>query len=309
MIRTVCLNPALDKTVQVPDFKIDAVSRITESRIDAGGKGINVSKVIRELGGTSVAYALVAGAAGRKLEEGVRAAGIDLVAQHIEGETRTNLKVVDSLNHTNTDINEPGPKVRQVDLDELLARLISDIEEGDTVVLAGSLPSGAPVDTYASWTAACKVAGARVFLDADGAVFNAAIEVGPTLVKPNDHELAQVVGRRLSDIHQIEEAAHELMEGGVGYVVVSMGGEGALFVAPDKTVRAHSPKVKVGSTVGAGDSVVAAIAYALDTGLSLEDTIRLSMATGAANVMQSGTQAAPRELVDSLINQVTMEEL
>ncbi len=309
LIRTVCLNPALDKTVQVPDFKLDAVSRITEMRVDAGGKGINVSKVIKELGGNSVAYALLAGNAGAQLERMVKDAGIEVVAQYAEGETRTNLKVVDAVNHTNTDINEPGPVVTDADLTALLDRLVADIEEGDTVVLAGSIPAGAPVDTYATWTKACKEAGAKVFLDADGAVFDAALDAGPTMVKPNDHELSGLVGRTLSDIGEIAAAAREVMARGVEWVTVSMGGAGALFVTPERVLRAISPKVKVGSTVGAGDSVVAAIAYAGDEGLSLEDTINLSMATGSANVMQSGTQAAPRELVDSLIDKVGIEEV
>ena len=309
MIRTVCLNPALDKTAQVPGFKIDAVSRITELRVDAGGKGINVSKVIKELGGDSVAYALLAGDAGRALERMVTDAGIKVVAKYVDGETRTNLKVVDAELHTNTDINEPGPTVTAQDLQDLLDILVADIEEGDTVVLAGSEPAGAPVDTYATWIKACKEAGAKVFLDADGAVFDAAIPAGPTMVKPNDHELSGLVGRVLTDLHEIDVAAREIMARGVEWVTVSMGGAGALFVTPEKSLRAISPKVKVGSTVGAGDSVVAAIAYAGDEGQSLEDTIRLSMATGSANVMQSGTQAAPRELVDSLIDKVGIEEL
>lgn len=309
MIRTVCLNPALDKTAQVPGFKLDAVSRITELRVDAGGKGINVSKVVDQLGGTSVAYALLAGDAGRALERMVEDAGIKVVAHYVAGETRTNLKVVDAENHTNTDINEPGPTVSAEDLQTLLDMLVADIEAGDTVVLAGSVPAGAPVDTYATWIAACKDAGAKVFLDADGAVFDAALDAGPTMVKPNDHELSGLVGRELTDLAEIDTAAREIMARGVEWVCVSMGGSGALFVTPDQSVRAISPKVKVGSTVGAGDSVVAAIAYAGDEGLSLEETIKLAMATGSANVMQSGTQAAPRDLVDSLIDKVGLEEL
>ena len=309
MIRTVCLNPALDKTAQVPNFRLDAVSRITELRIDAGGKGINVSKVIKELGGTSIAYALLAGDAGRSLQRMVEDSGIEVIAQYVDGETRTNLKVVDAELHTNTDINEPGPVVAEADFQALLDRLVADIQPGDTVVLAGSVPLGAPVDIYATWIKACKAAGAKVFLDADGAVFDAAIPAGPTMVKPNDHELSGLVGRELTDINEIDAAARELMARGVEWVTVSMGGAGALFVTPQTSLRAISPKVKVGSTVGAGDSVVAAIAYAGDQGLSLEETIRLSMATGSANVMQSGTQAAPRDLVDSLIDKVRIESL
>ncbi len=298
MIRTVCLNPAIDKTIQVPGFTLDAVNRVTELRSDAGGKGINVSKVVKELGGTSKAYAILAGDAGRSIKSMVEAQGIEVVSVDVEGETRTNTKIVDQQLHTNTDVNEPGPVVT-----------VADIAEGDTVILAGSIPAGAPKDTYATWVKACKAAGAKVFLDADGEVLDHGISAGPSMIKPNDHELSGMVGRDLDTLEKIDAAAREIMDRGVEWVTVSMGGEGALFVTPEKTYKASSPKVKVGSTVGAGDSVVAAIAYAQDEGLDIIDTIKLAVATGSANVSMEGTQAAPRTLVDSLIDQVGIEEL
>lgn len=309
MIRTVTLNPAIDKTIQVPSFTIDAVNRVTELRTDAGGKGINVSKVIKELGGNSKAYAILAGDAGRTIKSLVEAQGIEVVAIEVEGESRTNTKVVDQELHTNTDINEPGPATTEADFQALLDVLVADIEEGDTVVLAGSIPAGARIDTYATWVKACREAGAKVFLDADGEALDHGISAGPTMIKPNDHELSGMVGRDLDTLEKIDEAAREIMARGVEWVTVSMGGEGALFVTPEKTYKASSPKVKVGSTVGAGDSVVAAIAYAQDQGLDIIETIKLAVATGSANVSMSGTQAAPRELVDSLIDQVGIQEL
>ena len=309
MIRTVCLNPAIDKTIQVPGFKLDAVNRVTELRSDAGGKGINVSKVIKELGGQSKAYAILAGDAGKTIANMIAAMGIDLISVESEGETRTNTKIVDQELHTNTDVNEPGPQVTEAQLSELLDRLIADIEPGDTVVLAGAIPAGAPIDTYGTWVKACKDAGAKVFLDADGEVLSKGIDAGPSMIKPNDIELSGMVGRDLDTLEKIDAAAREIMAGGVEWVTVSMGGEGALFVTPEKTYKASSPKVKVGSTVGAGDSVVAAIAYAQDEGLDIIETIKLAVATGSANVSMSGTQAAPRDLVDSLIDQVGITEL
>jgi 1-phosphofructokinase len=309
MIRTVCLNPAIDKTIQVPNFTLDAVNRVSALRADAGGKGINVSKVIQQLGGTSVAYAILAGEAGHTIASMVADMDIELVSVEAEGETRTNTKIVDAELHTNTDVNEPGPKVTPEVLAALLEKLVADIEEGDTVVLAGAVPQGAPVETYATWISACRAAGAKVFLDADGAVLDAGISAGPSMIKPNDHELSGMVGRELATLEEIDAAAREIMARGVEWVTVSMGGEGALFVTPEKTYKASSPKVKVGSTVGAGDSVVAAIAYAQDEGLDIMETIRLATATGAANVSMSGTQPAPRDLVDSLLDQVGITEL
>ena len=145
MIYTVTLNPALDKTVEIPHFALDAVNRIASVRTDPGGKGINVSKVIAKLGGRSRAVGVVAGGAGRALAAQLEALGLDtLLADAGEGETRTNLKVIDPAGHTNTDINEPGPAVAAQVLESLLERLTGSVRAGDIVVLAGSLPVGAP---------------------------------------------------------------------------------------------------------------------------------------------------------------------
>ena len=309
MIFTVTLNPALDKTAQAPNFKLDAVTRITELRQDPGGKGINVSKVIKQLGGESVAWAVLGGNTGRGIKASLEEMGISCRAFEVEGETRTNLKVVDPVDDTHTDINEPGPVVTDAMLDNMLAQLVAEISEGDIVVLAGSIARGASDDTYEKWVKACREAGAKVFLDADGDKLVAGIKGNPFLIKPNEIELGNMLGRTLDTDEKVAEAARELIAQGLDNVVVSMGGAGAMFVSADRVVKGGSVKVPVGSTVGAGDSVVAALAFAEEKGMSLEDKVKLSMATGAANVMQSGTQAAPRDLVDSLIEKVTVTEM
>lgn len=309
MIYTVTLNPALDKTVTIPRFALDSVNRISELREDPGGKGINVSKVIAKLGGSSRAIALLGGSVGEKIGRALEAMGIDVWAFEANGETRTNMKVVDPVLDTHTDINEPGPEATLALLDGMLASLADAIQEGDIVVLSGSLPKGAPVATYETWCRTCSGAGAKVFLDADGDALSHGLKALPYLAKPNDAELSRICGRELKDVAAIASEARAIVERGVSRVVVSMGGAGALFAESGRTLLAHSPKVPVGSTVGAGDSVVAALAFAEERGMTLEETARLSMATGAANVMQSGTQAAERELVDSLLDKVSLEEL
>jgi 1-phosphofructokinase len=140
MIYTVTLNPAMDKTAIVPNLTLDAVNRITELRQDPGGKGINVSKVIKKLGGTSNAMALLGGNTGKALRAMLLDAEIDVVAFEVEGETRTNLKIVDPENDTHTDINEPGPVVNEEILDAMLKNLEAKIDVGDIVVMSGSLP-------------------------------------------------------------------------------------------------------------------------------------------------------------------------
>lgn len=310
MICTVTLNPALDKTVEIPSLTIDSVNRITTMRTDPGGKGINVSKVISKLGGKSIATGVLGGGTGRSIQSALEAMGLETSFLFAEGETRTNLKIIDPVCHTNTDINEPGIIVSEEILNGLLHDVIAIVSAGDIVVLSGSLPKGAPKDTYKTWVNACKEAGAKVILDADGDLLAAGIEASPYLIKPNNHELSKLMGQTLETPQELEKAARGLMEKyGIAKIVVSMGGDGALYVTDEETIYAEGLKVPVGSTVGAGDSVVAALAVAEESGMSLEETVRLSTATGAANVMCSGTQAAEYDVIKSLIPKVVFHKM
>lgn len=309
MIYTVTLNPALDKTVEIPGMALDTVNRITEMRTDPGGKGINVSKVIAKLGGESCAAGILGGGSGKMLEKLLEGENFTTQFRFVEGQTRTNLKIIDREGHTNTDINEPGLTVTDVDLDALLHELLAELRPGDIVILAGSLPKGAPQDTYRTWTAACKKAGARVFLDADGALLAEGLKAAPYLIKPNDDELSRLAGKKLETLEELTAEGRRLLERGIERVVISLGGRGALYLRKGSTIYAEGLRVPVGSTVGAGDSVVAALAYAEAQGLSEEEAIRLSTATGAANVMCSGTQAAEREAVEALLPKVRFSHL
>ena len=309
MIYTVTLNPALDKTVEIPGMALDTVNRITEMRTDPGGKGINVSKVIAKLGGESCAVGILGGGSGKMLEKLLEGEPFTTQFRFVEGQTRTNIKIIDREGQTNTDINEPGLTVTAAELDALLRELLAELRPGDIVVLAGSLPKGAPQDTYRTWTAACKKAGARVFLDADGALLAEGLKAAPYLIKPNDDELSRLAGKKLETLEELTAEGRRLLERGIERVVISLGGRGALYLRKGSTIYAEGLKVPVGSTVGAGDSVVAALAYAEAQGLSEEEAVRLSTAAGAANVMCSGTQAAEREAVEALLPKVRFSRL
>ncbi len=310
MIYTVTLNPALDKTVEIPSLTVDAVNRITTMRTDPGGKGINVSKVISKLGGKSIAAGILGGDTGRAILSALEDMGLATCFHFVDGETRTNMKIIDPVSRTNTDINEPGVTVSEEILDKLLSVLTDKVVEGDIVVISGSMPKGSPKDTYYTWTKAFSAKGAKVILDADGDLLRAGLKASPYLIKPNNHELSALVGRTLKTPEELAETTRELMkEYSIAKIVVSMGGDGALYVTPDETIYAEGLKVPVGSTVGAGDSVVAALAAAEESGMSLEDTVCLSTACGAANVMCSGTQAAEYEVIESLIPRVVFHRI
>lgn len=306
MIYTVTLNPALDKTAVIRNFRVDAVNRIETLRADPGGKGINVSKVIQQLGEKSVALGILAGHSGQRIANSLEEMGLDCRFSFVPGETRTNLKIVDPQGNTHTDINEPGQPVAPEVLDNLLRALLDVLQPGDIVVLSGSMPKDAAPDTYGIWTRACKTRGAKVFLDADGAPLRYGLEAKPWLIKPNEKELANLLGEFPRNL---AAAGRKLQEQGIAQAVISLGAQGALFFFEDGAYRAEGLSVPVGSTVGAGDSMVAALAVACQRQLSDGDTVALAMATSAANVMCSGTQAAQWSAIEKLLPEVKIEKI
>ncbi len=309
MIYTVTLNPALDKTAVVENFCLDTVNRIKDLRTDPGGKGINVSKLLAAWGVSGTALALLGGGTGARIAQELARQGIPVWCEESAGETRTNLKLIDPVRGTHTDINEPGPVADPDALHRLLVRLTDAVKPGDIVVLSGSLPAGAPVNTYRTWAAETAQAGARVFLDADGPALAEGVQAAPYLLKPNDAELSRLVGRELHDPADVARAGQTLLDAGVRRVVVSMGGRGAVFLTGSGALYAPALSVPVGSTVGAGDSVVAALAAALAQELDEEQTVRLAMAAGAAAVQCSGTQTPDPDAIRRLISRVEFTSL
>ncbi len=305
MIYTLTLNPALDKTVALPAFAVDQVNRVTSVRLDPGGKGINVSKMIAGLGGASLAIAALGGSAGQQWKQLAEGCGFPVKEISASGETRTNLKIVDPVNHTNTDINEPGAAIDDNELEELCQWLRQTLNAEDILVLSGSVPATVDQDIYGRLTALCNECGARAFVDAEGPLLAAALRSGPYLVKPNHHELSAYVGYPLRSVEEMVRGAEQMLRDGAGHVLVSMGEEGALLCwheSEDQLCRlyASAPQVAVASTVGAGDSMVGAFAYGLETGLSRQELLCLAVAAGTAAVTVDGSQAPDVQMVHEL---------
>ena len=309
MIYTVTLNPAIDKTVVIENLRPGKVNRVSAVRTDAGGKGVNVSKCLKALGMPSVAAMILAGDAGRQLEAMLAQMEIPTLTVWTEGQSRTNLKIIDPVKQENTDINEPGPQVSADDLEKLKSALGEKLLPGDSVVLSGSLPKDVETDLYQKWTAYFRDLGASVFLDADGEPMQKGMRAAPYMIKPNDHELAGLLGKENLTAAQMLSAGRELVNSGIREVVISLGSDGALFVSAEGAFRAEGLKVEVKSTVGAGDSMVAAMAYSKEKCLNREETIRLAVAMGAASVMQSGSQSPEKELVERLAKQVVFQRI
>lgn len=309
MIYTLTLNPAMDKTVVIENFNPGGVNRIKSLRVDVGGKGINVSKCLKSLGCESTAAAFWGGATGQRGIDFLRENGIGSLAITVSEDTRTNLKIIDPIRYENTDINEPGPTITAENLAELIRKLDEAIAPGDILILSGSIPKGCDHSIYRDLIQRYQIRGAKVYLDADGENFRLGITAAPALIKPNIDELNRHLNADLTGIPEIAAAAAEFLKLGIGEVVVSLGGDGALLLKEGLCLKADGLQVPVLSTVGAGDSMVAALACGAEKGLSDQQRLKLAIAISAASVMCSGTQAPETTTIEELYHQVTVREV
>ncbi|WP_432403842.1 1-phosphofructokinase [Wukongibacter sp. M2B1] len=309
MITTITFNPAIDKTMIIDNLRVGRVNRESGLRIDAAGKGINVSKVIQKLGGKSVAMGILAGNSGKFIKDELDKIGIENDFLFIEGQTRTNVKVVDGINNLVTDINENGPFVSADDLKAFEKKVIDNLSKDSIAVFSGSIPRNVDKKVYKRLISKAKEKGVKTILDADGELLIEGLKAGPHLVKPNIHELEKIFSKSIESIEDIIKYGKKLLEYGVEHVIVSRGGEGSVFISKEKIAIVDGIKVEVKSTVGAGDSMVAAISLAIDKDYSFETTIKLSVAASAASVMKEGTQSGSIEDINKLIDKVEFKML
>lgn len=309
MIITVTMNPAIDKTVDISGLVRGDLNRIERVEMDAGGKGINVSKTIKKLGGDSIATGFLGGGSGDIIRQVLKKQGIETDFIEVAGETRTNLKVVEGSGEV-TELNEPGPEVTEEQLGLLLEKLDGYAGPDTLFVLAGSIPRGVPVTVYRQITELVHQKGARVLLDADGELFSEALEAIPDMIKPNRAELERYfkMDYRASE-KELVRLGTKLIDEGISMAAVSLGQMGAMFFTSGKVYRCPGLTVKAHSTVGAGDALVAAMAYSWDQKLQLEMSVRLCMGASAGAVTTIGTKPPERELVDRLAAQVELVEL
>ena len=311
MIITVTLNPSLDEWVDLPRLRIGALNRADGFARYPGGKGINVSRVVHELQGNTLALAVAGGADGKILSHLLSARHIRHRFVAVPGLTRNNYQIRSRSPHALTQINCPGPRVSSRELEEIGRILRALRRSAECVVLSGSLPPGAPPDTYARFIRRLRQLGVPAALDASGPALGRGVAAQPWLIKPNLSELQELVAVRLRGLPAIANAARRLTQRGVEVVLISLGGAGAVLAARNTPAVwfAKPPAVRVHSTVGAGDSTVAGFVTGWLGTRSLVDAFRLGMACGAASVMTSGTELAHRRDVQRLMRRVVIRAL
>jgi 1-phosphofructokinase family hexose kinase len=275
-VLTLTLNPAIDETVFLDTLVPGAVNRALGHHRQAGGKGINVSSMLSQYGIPSTATGLLGRVNPGLFEMLFKERGITDECLRISGETRTGIKIVAESSGQTTDINFPGAEPTRDNLVELKRRIAGLCRPGAWMVAAGSLPTGVLPGDFSGLIDAARQAGAMVAVDTSGAALRAAVDRGVDLVKPNHHELAELFGHELPDSKSRIAAAIELQRSGIAHVIVSLGGDGAIFASPDGVLASSPPPVRVASTVGAGDSLLAGYLAGLVRGMGLAERAQLA---------------------------------
>jgi 6-phosphofructokinase 2 len=311
MIATVTLNPSLDEWMRLPTLVVGALNRAEGFFRYPGGKGLNVSRVIRELGGATHAFGLAGGDDGDILRRGLTQLGVPHTFLAVPGTTRNNYKIQTARPRALTEINLPGPRVPAAALADLLRRLLACRPRPRSIALCGSLPPGAPVALYRDWGRRMRRARLPVALDSSGAALAHGLAARPWLVKPNRQEMEELLGRRLGRRRAVAQAARELLRRGCRTVIVSLGAEGAVLASAGLPAVwfARPPRVKVDSAVGAGDSLIGGFLTAWTRGGTVLEAFRLGVAAGTATAMTPGTELCHRADVQRLLPRVTLQPL
>lgn len=308
MIYTITLNPALDRTLWVERIRLDDSNRIKKEERYAGGKGIDVSRVLTTLGVNSTALGFVGGFTGEELEGRLLNEGISCDFLRISGETRTNIIINDMSTGNQTVYGASGPQIEPYELMQMIHK-IERLERPDTVIISGSLPPGVHPKIYLKIVEIAKAGKARVVLDADGEALIEGVKGFPEVIKPNIHELGRLMGAELKELDEIIRAATDLQGRGIGLVLVSLGARGLLLIGKKERYLASHPAVSVKNTIGAGDSAVAGFVFGLAGNKTFKESLAFAVAAGTATTLMPGTALCRKEDFLQVLPQVQIHDL
>lgn len=309
MIATVTLNPSLDEWMQLPALRAGHLNRASGFARYPGGKGINVSRVIHELGGRTRAFGFAGGEDGLILRELMNRLAIPHEFATVSGATRNNYKIRTTHPRALTEINTAGPTISSRHLHMLARRLFHYRPSPRSVVLSGSLPPGVPATIYRDWIRHLHRAHIPAILDTSGTALRYGIAARPWLIKPNRDEFEELTGSYLRTIPRLAQAARQFLRRGLAHVIISLGKDGALLAAQAlaKVWRARPPAIQSDSAVGAGDALVGGFVVGWAMGQPLLEAFRLGVACGTATAMSPGTELCHRSEVRRLLSSITLE--
>ncbi|XID93555.1 1-phosphofructokinase family hexose kinase [Paenibacillaceae bacterium WGS1546] len=307
LIATVTLNAAIDKTYYVPSFEKGKVSRAEKVLSTAGGKGLNVARVLRQLGHAEVAATgFASGYNGQYIMKRVKEAGIRAEFVEATGESRLCLNFIDGKDGSSTEVLEPGPQVGAEHLTQFKAVLKRLSAEAAIVVFSGSLPAGLPAGLYAELIALSRNEGAEVFLDTSGEALALGVAARPSFIKPNEDEIASL----LPDLDRggLRQGVAALMKRGVPSVAVTLGADGAAAGSDGRLYRVRIPRIRAVNAVGSGDAFVAGYAYGRIRGWPAVECLKHAAAAGSANALSRTTGDVGASEHRRLLNEIAVEE-
>ncbi len=307
MIYTVTLSPFLDRIIDVEELIYDDANIIEEEKRRAGGRGVDVSRVIKELGGQSIALGFIGGYNGLELEGRLINEGVICDFTRINSEMRTNNIVYQRKKKLQTLLSTHEPEVDSLEITSFFNK-IKEIPRHSYVVISGNMPKGVNENFYAQMIITLKEKGAKVILDTDGEALRRGVDAGPYLIKPNIHEFGRLVANNVSSVEEIINYAKPY-QNIVEYIVVSMGAMGVVGINRNEYYSVVPPKIKVRSSVGAGDSLVAGMVYAMSEGKIFEDAIAMGVACGTASALNSGNGLCRREDVEIIKKDVIIKKI
>lgn len=309
MLLIVTPNLNIDRTYVVPGFSAGAIFRPETVKVYACGKGVNVARVLLELGGEPMVVGFTGGHNGSYIKRSLREQGIPAATVEVDGESRVCSIIVDPVGGRDTVINERGPQLNRADAERLLEEVRRLMPRADMAIISGSLPRGLNPDLYTESVRLARESGVRVILDASGDNLRRGAAAGPFLVKPNREELTEWLGYRPDGLPEMAKAVRAGLAEGTEAVCVSLGIEGALLVERSRAVRYRQPEVAAVSCIGCGDAMLAGMALSLLRGEDLGPACRLGLAAAAANTLIPGPGLCRRDDVERLINAVSEEEI
>lgn len=309
MILTVTLNPCIDRTIYLDKLTVGSYNRVKDVRSDLAGKGLNVSIVLQNLNEDTLCTGFNFTENGALLEELLHDHSVAYDFISAKGAIRTNIKLFDNSCQIMTEVNEAGPFVSSDAVEALLDKIDSLLDKTDILVMSGSVPPGVPADIYQRLIRMANVRHVKSILDASGEPFLLGLKEKPYLIKPNTLEFEQAFHSPIRPDSIPMDVLHRILEGGIPYLCISMGEEGALFVDREHVYRARPLPLTPQGLTGAGDSMVAGICYAIRQKLGSPDMLRYACASAGASIRKPGTILATEADIRELLPQVEIEQI
>lgn len=305
MLLTITMNPSIDISYPLEKFQLDTVNRVTDTRKTAGGKGLNVTRVLKQLSTEVTASGLIGGFLGRQIQSQLEAEKINHAFSQIEGETRNCIAILHEGKQT--EILESGPTISQGEAQNFLNNFTELVKRSSMISFSGSLPAGLPTDFYHQMLEICQQQNKKVVLDCSGKALEAVLagSAKPFVIKPNLEELAAILNRSV-EINDLKDVLQTEKFSGIEWIVVSLGSQGAFAKHDEKFYRVNIPKIEVVNPVGSGDATVAGLLYALDQEKEDQEVLKIANTLGMLNAQENLTGHVNMDNFEMIKNQINV---